>query len=129
MEQFSYYLPSRNRLAHDGINGGGRLGNTVRNARNDEEYDDGDESGHHRGECVLGTTVLGDLDELSYQPAGEIHPGKGSSERESRDDAIEGLRLKLLGDEADGLGKIGHCNILYCGKIILVTVPPFQLFF
>ena len=83
MERFSYYLPNRNRLAHDGINGGGGLGNTVRKARNDEEDEDRDESGHHSGERVLGTTVLGDLDELSYQPAGEIHPGKGGSERES----------------------------------------------
>ena len=104
---------------------GGLLDTTV-NTGDDHEDNHGKEGGKERGERVLGTTVLGDLDNLGDHPADEIHPRHRGGERETGNNGVEGLGLELLGDEIDsleGAGNGGHC-IYYNRKIILVTTLP-----
>ena len=74
----------------------------------DREVDDnGQQSGEQRGERVVHTTVLVDLDDLVHQPADEVHPREGGREGEARNDGVQGLRFKLLADKRNSFGS-GH---------------------
>ena len=74
----------------------------------DREVDDnGQQGGEQRGERVVHTTVLVDLDDLVYQPADEVHPREGSREGETGDDGVQGLRFELLADKSNSFSG-GH---------------------
>jgi len=47
------------------------------------------------------TTVLLDTDDLVDSPPNKVEPRDGSRERETRDDGVQGLSLKLLGQNLD----------------------------
>lgn len=68
-----------------------------------QEDNHGQKGCEKRGERILETTVLGDLDNLGDDPTDEIHPRHGGREGETTDDGVEGLGLEFLGDEIDSL--------------------------
>jgi len=99
-------------LASDRIDGLRGLLDIGVNAGDHQEDNHREEGGDQSGECILGTTVLGDLHDLGGDPADEIHPGHGGGEREATNDGVESLSLELLCDDIDGLeggGNGGHC--------------------
>ena len=85
----------------------GGLGDTGGDLGDDHVHRDGEEGSEDGGKAILGTTVLGDADDLLDEPTDEIHPRHSGREGETRDDRIEGLSLELLGDEVNGLESLG----------------------
>tara|TARA_B100001996_G_scaffold85738_1_gene63309 strand:- start:13 stop:276 length:264 start_codon:yes stop_codon:yes gene_type:complete len=74
----------------------------------DREVDDnGQQGGEQRGERVVHTTVLVDLDDLVHQPADEVHPREGGREGKASDDGVQGLRFEFLADKRNGFSG-GH---------------------
>ena len=102
------------RLTSNREHGLSGLRHTGRNTRHDHVDSDREEGGEDRGEGVLGTTVLGHLNDLADDPADEVHPGHSGGEGETRDNRVERLGLELLGNEVDGFDSLGasgfHCE-------------------
>ena len=97
-----------NHLAGDRVQWLRWLLDTSRHARDRKVDDDGQQGGEQRGERVVHTTVLVDLDDLVHQPADEVHPREGGREGEARDDGVQGLRFKLLADKRNSFSGGGH---------------------
>lgn len=98
------------RLARNSVHGLRRLGDASRHGGDHHVDRDGEESGEHGSERVLGTTVLGHLNDLVDDETNNIHPGHRRSEREASNDSVEGLGLELLGNKGDSLHSRLHCK-------------------
>ena len=88
------------------------LGDPLGDARDGQVHDDAQESGEHRDESVLSTTVLWHLDELLDDPANEIIPAERSRKGETGDNRVEGLGFQFLGHETNSVESGVHC-VLY----------------
>jgi len=85
------------------------LGDTSGDVGDDHVDRDGQQSGEDSGESVLGTTVLWHLNNLLDDPADQVHPAHRRSEREARNNRVEGLGFEFLSHEVDSLeGSGGH---------------------
>jgi len=66
--------PKFRKLAGNRVNGGTGLFDLLGDARDHHVDDDREKSGKERGERIVHTTVLLNLDDLMNSPANEIHP-------------------------------------------------------
>jgi len=94
----------------DGLRGFSSL---TSDSGDDQEYNHGEERGEYRGERVLSTTVLGDLDDLGDGPANEVHPRHSRGEGETTNNRVESLGLEFLGHEGYGLESGGRHGVCY----------------
>jgi len=79
------------------------LGDASGDVRDDHVDRNGQQGGEDRSECVLGTTVLWHLDDLLDDPTDKVHPAHRRSEREARNDSVEGLGFQFLSHKVDSL--------------------------
>jgi hypothetical protein len=86
------------------------LGHTGRDTRDGQVDNDRQQRRQDRGEQVLAATVLWHLNELTNDPADEVHPGKGRGEGEASDNRVERLGFQFLGDKGHSFDRGVHCK-------------------
>jgi len=83
------------------------LGDTSGDAGDNHVDRNGQQGGQHRGEGVLGTTVLWHLNQLLDDPTDQVHPAHRRGEAEARNNGVEGLSFQFLGNKVNSLESLG----------------------
>jgi len=101
------------KLAGNRVDGSTGLLDLLGDTRDHHVDDYRKESGEERGERVVHTTVLLNLDDLVNSPANEVHPRESRGERKAGDDGVERLSFELTRDGNESIGGdiSRHCII------------------